>query len=107
MNGGKHRFSIGIWTIKTMPVKLDNRILAASRERDEVNGIDAMEKNSPGVPRAVPESAHAYEFLQSLYEILRSSLSTTIGTPMTTLERYRIVPTPMSGVGARRKNAAM
>ena len=59
MNGGKHRFSTGIWTIKTMPVKLDIRILAASRERDEVNGIDAMKKNSPGVPRAVPESVHA------------------------------------------------
>ena len=45
--------------------------------------------------------------MQSLYESLRSSLSTTIGTPMTMNERYRIVPTPMSGVGARRKNAAM
>ena len=46
MNGGKHRFSTGIWTIKTMLVKLDIRILAASRERDEVNGIDAMKKNT-------------------------------------------------------------
>ena len=78
-----------------MPVKLDITILAASRERDEVNGIDAMKKNTPGTPRHVPENAHAYEFLQSLYEILRSSLSTTIGTPMTTLEIHRIVPTPI------------
>ena len=95
MNGGKHRFSTGIWTIKTMPVKLDIRILAASRERDEVNGIDAMKKNSPGVPVPVLESVHAYEFLQSLYEILRSSLSTTKGMPMMTLETHRIVPTPI------------
>ena len=61
MNGGKHRFSTGIWTIKTMPVKLDIRILAASRERDEVNGIDAMKKNScvrgTGVRPAVAASA--------------------------------------------------
>ena len=59
MNGGKHRFSIGIWTIKTMPVKLDIRILAASRERDEVNGIDAIMKNVAGIPGIVLESAHA------------------------------------------------
>ena len=49
-----------------MLVKLDITILAASRERDEVNGIDAMKKNVAGIPRTVPESVHAYEFLQSL-----------------------------------------
>ena len=42
-----------------MPVKLDIRILAASRERDEVNGIDAIMKNVAGIPGIVLESAHA------------------------------------------------
>ena len=81
-----------------------------------MNGIDAMKKNSCvrgtgvrpavapsarvsartcGIPRHVAENAHAYEFLQSLYEILRSSLSTTKGMPMTTLEIHRLVPTPI------------
>ena len=46
-------------TSKTMPVKHDIRTLAASRERDEVNGIDAMKKNTPGIPRHVPENVHA------------------------------------------------
>ena len=55
----------------------------------------------------MPDNVHAYEFLQSLYETLRSSLNTTKGMPMTTLETHRIWPTPMSGVGAWRKNDPM